>query len=743
MDPRSFSLSAAQGTTATVALNVLNTGVGTIDWNARSNSSWLSLNPTISTSTEATPGIINITVSAAGLTTGVYSGNIVIASTGVNLDETWELAVTLTVTPGDDTSGGSTNLFGLPTSPEEGSPNGVTTPTGLNVTVVPVRDFLVRFTNVTVAGRTKVTVTSSANTLPQGSGVRYGPWIYTVQTTAQYTGPVTVAVAYENFSPASQGALRLSSGNRDLTVKTELARQIIWGSPASLPDGFFIFVPPVTLSTLAASPGLPAAAGTSISFSATASSSGTPVNYKFWRYSAASGWTVVQDYSPSSTLTWNTGRSDAGSYALQVWVRRPDSSATYEDWRGLSFTITPPAPLTITKFASDETIPAPAGRTITWTATTAGGFGPLQYKFWRKDGDAAWQIVQDYGASPSYAWNTTSADTGTHVLQVWARSADSVTAYDAWQSTGFFTLGSPAPLAATMLASSVPLPTPAGTSITWMAGTTGGLGPLQFKFWRYDANTGWNVVRDYGASNKYTWATGGGDVGSHAVQVWVRNAGSTSAYDAWQGTSFFTISSPPSPVISAFTASVVLPAPAGSWITWTANATGGYGPLEYKFWLYSQSSGWAMVQDYGSSNQYTWASRAEDAGSHALQVWVRTVGSTALYEAYNGTSLFNLTGPPAVTVTALTSSPSGPFSVGQTVTFTATANGGYGPLQFKFWRYDSTGWSLVQDYSSSNTYTWSTGPGDGGTHALQVWVRSNGSTTTYDAWRGIDFRVNP
>ena len=57
------------------------------------------------------------------------------------------------------------------------------------MTVVPLRDFLVRFTNVTQAGRTMVDVQPSS---AGQAGVRPTPWIYTVRTTAVFSGPVTV-----------------------------------------------------------------------------------------------------------------------------------------------------------------------------------------------------------------------------------------------------------------------------------------------------------------------------------------------------------------------------------------------------------------------------------------------------------------------------------------------------------------------------------------------------------------------
>ena len=70
-----------------------------------------------------------------------------------------------------------------------------------------------------------------------------------------------------------------------------------------------------------------------------------------------------------------------------------------------------------------------------------------------------------------------------------------------------------------------------------------------------------------------------------------------------------------------------------------------------------------------------------------------------------------------------------PTTVGTPMTWTATATGGVAPLQYQFWRYSGGAWTMVQDYSSSNTYAWTPGAGDVGYNAIEVWVRSAGSTS--------------
>ena len=49
------------------------------------------------------------------------------------------------------------------------------------------------------------------------------------------------------------------------------------------------------------------------------------------------------------------------------------------------------------------------------------------------------------------------------------------------------------------------------------------------------------MVQNYSASNTFTWTPTASETGQYALQVWVRNAGSVAAYDAYNGTPYFTI----------------------------------------------------------------------------------------------------------------------------------------------------------------------------------------------------------
>ena len=383
-------------------------------------------------------------------------------------------------------------------------------------------------------------------------------------------------------------------------------------------------------------------------------------------------------------------------------------------------------------FSADTTAATPF-QPITWTAV-ASPQTDVEYEFWRRDG-STWTLVQPYGPGATYSWTPSPADAGTHAIQVWARGTASTRSYDDWRSLTFSVQPEVAPVIKTFSADhAYPLPA-GGGGVTWTATVSSGSSTPEYEFWRLDAD-GWHMVQGYSATNTYTWTPTVADVGSHTIQVWVRNAGSTANYEAWQGTSFNVVI----PALTITSLSANNTPSIGVTTTWTAQASGGIAPLQFQFWRLD-ADGWHMVQDYSPTAAYSWTPSLNDAGTHALQVWVKSAGSVAAYDAWRGLS-FSVPVPaaPSVTIAALGVVP----AAGQgSITWKATASGGIMPYQYRFWRLDADGWHIGQDYSASDTYTWSPGLSDAGTHAVQVWVRIAGSSANYDAWISTGYFVVP
>jgi hypothetical protein len=280
----------------------------------------------------------------------------------------------------------------------------------------------------------------------------------------------------------------------------------------------------------------------------------------------------------------------------------------------------------------------------------------------------------------------------------------------------------------TSLSADATSPAPTGASITWTARVRGGSsGPIQYQFWLHSSSTGWQLKQPYGSSRTFTWIPTWSDVGDHTVQVWVRNNGSTAAYESWRSSTPLRIERGLS-----LTTTTLFPVAPGSHVDWTAGVGDPAATLEYEFWLFSAAtSSWALGRPYASDPTFRWI--PVTTGSYAVRALARQPGTTATSEAT--TNLLEVSQGPAQ-IASLTSDVAFPASPGTTITWTAAASGGYqGPLEYQYWRWSNGSWKQVQGYSTLNSYSWTPTNADKGDHALQVWVRSAGSSAAYEAYK--------
>ena len=110
-------------------------------------------------------------------------------------------------------------------------------------------------------------------------------------------------------------------------------------------------------------------------------------------------------------------------------------------------------------------------------------------------------------------------------------------------------------------------------------------------------------------------------------------------------------------------------------------------------------------------------------------MWGRNAGVTA--DASQAMAQVNYSITPAAPTTPLvmsmTSSLASPQVAGSPITFTAAANGGTAPYQFKWWVFDGSQWTVAQGWNTGNTFVWQ--PTATGTYVVAAWVRNSGVTT--------------
>ncbi|KUK96952.1 MAG: Cna B domain protein [Methanothrix harundinacea] len=490
--------------------------------------------------------------------------------------------------------------------------------------------------------------------------------------------------------------------------------------------------PPVAVD-LSSDKASPQTVGTPINFEAVATDpDGDTLQYQFW--------------------------VKVGNNEIDFWVRDgnhagPDS---FDSEKLIPFTIQPPSnqPPVVTALTPSRASPQIAGTRVTWTASASDPDGDqILYRFWMKGPSTGniWKVVRDWSSSRTWTWSTSSGDAGQYDFCVYVRDGkhqpagryDDCTGYKGYQLIVVRPVNQPPVVKA--LSPSRSSPSTAGSTVVWTASASDPERDLlYYKFWLRGPSTGnsWTVARDWSTSSTWTWSSSPGDAGSYDVYVYVRDGrhepptryDSAKGYGGYQLTAPAPVNQPPT--VTALSPSRASPSAAGSTVVWTASASDPERDLlYYKFWLRGPSTGnsWTVARDWSTSSTWTWSSSPGDAGSYDVYVYVRDGRHEPAsgYDSAKGYGGYRLTAPaPASrppTVTALSPSRPSPQAAGSTIVWTASATDPDGdPLLYKFWmKGPSTenAWQVVQDWTASPSWTWSSAPGDAGEYSLYVYVR--------------------
>jgi hypothetical protein len=297
-----------------------------------------------------------------------------------------------------------------------------------------------------------------------------------------------------------------------------------------------------------------------------------------------------------------------------------------------------------------------------------------------------------------------------------------------------------APLSLT-LTSNLLSPQVAGTPITFTAGASGGgATPYQFKWWLFDGTT-WTMLRDWGTATAYTWTPTTANA-NYRVGIWARDATSTADSNTFNLSIPYVINVASSGSLTVgLTSNVPSPQVAGTAVTFTASASGGSGSYQFKWWVWNGTV-WTMVGDWATSTTFTWTPTEANA-NYRIGVWARNASSTADSNQFNLSVPFviNPVQTPGLLILGVTSSVQSPQPVGAPITFTATATGGSGSYQFKWWLWDGATWTIVRDWGVA-TFTW-TPTVASANYRVGIWAREASSTADSNQFNlSIPFTVS-
>lgn len=293
-----------------------------------------------------------------------------------------------------------------------------------------------------------------------------------------------------------------------------------------------------------------------------------------------------------------------------------------------------------------------------------------------------------------------------------------------------------------------------GTTIVLTANAVGGAAPQQYK-WLLHNDVQWTAISSWSTSNTFNWTPTQANA-KYKLSVWVRSAGKTT--DAAEAstnllfpisgtaTTTTTTATAPAKIASVgLAANKAAPQAPATTITFSATASGGTSPYQYKWRVFNGSS-WTSGS-WTTSSSYNWTPSTANA-SYRVEVWARSAGNSVDQAEALSAMDFPIVAPTAappppppattdgpplapstkVSYLSMTASKASPQRPGTAIVFTAAPIGGVAPHQYQWWLYDGLKWTTVRNWSTSNTYTWT--PMIANTnYRVNVHVRSAGKTS--------------
>ena len=280
-------------------------------------------------------------------------------------------------------------------------------------------------------------------------------------------------------------------------------------------------------------------------------------------------------------------------------------------------------------------------------------------------------------------------------------------------------------------------PVPLNTAISGSIRTSGDIDYYEFNV-PFDDTITLNFGHEYISSSNNYWRTElftaenqGMGIVSHKGNVdsstgeYALSAG-TYYLKVYQGSSYrsdlrytFTLSTSVAPLTVTSLKANKSSAGLGESITWTATGAGGTGSLQYCFYVFKDGK-IAERGTYGAGRTYTYIPTA--AGTYTARVYVKdtrgmetnlTGGAVSV-----GSAQISITGVTPNRTTAV---------LGDSITWTASATGGTGTLQYCFYVFKNGKVDVRGSFGTARTFTYA--PAAAGTYTVRVYVKDSSGTT--------------
>jgi hypothetical protein len=432
----------------------------------------------------------------------------------------------------------------------------------------------------------------------------------------------TTWITARNWAPSSNSVYHFDefewipgSPNGSYRVMAQVRSAWNTGAPDLSVSKPFVITAPVTSATLTPNLATPQGPGATVTWTASAAGGTEPYEYQFKVYDGG-GWTVARSWSTSNTFSWTPSVPNP-NYRVMVQVR-----GTWNDAPSGEFAIWKPFPIsavaTSVTLTSNLTSPRLPGTTVVWSAAASGGEQPYQYQFLTWNG-SAWTIARAWSTTSTFSWTPTVANANyfvaVHVRSAWNTGGDKETS----TSRPFVIVP---PVSSASLSPDMAAPRGLGTTVTFTASASGGQSPYQFR-WGVRRGGVW-TVGNWSSSNAFAWTP---TLSGTDYQVRVEVRGSWNTAGAAESTASVTYPIMPVATAATVTPNLSSPRAPGTTIRWTASASGGQAPYQYR-WAVWNGSTWTTVSTWSTSNWFDWTPTVANA-NYKVAVVVRSAWNTS------------------------------------------------------------------------------------------------------------------